>query len=172
MCGPSERVSSSDSELSLNGSNTPQRHSMCSDQEDGDRSTQSPSPEEANTELAANQSDDSGVGATKSDAVSQELTSLPDSVMQGLDQGTVDDPPSVEVKTKPAPVPAPRLSFRITDQLPLLPTEDTDTNSVILETSESRDGVSSHNPPGFLYKVCNTEVFAVRDVLFGIRSSG
>ncbi|XP_037534612.1 bridging integrator 2b isoform X2 [Nematolebias whitei] len=152
MCGPSECVGSSDSDLSLNGSNTPQRQSVCSDHEDGDRSTQSLFPEEADAELAANQSDDSGVGATKSDAASQELTSLPDSAMQGLDEGTVDDPPSMEVKTKPAPVPAPRLSFRFTDELPLLPAEEMETNSVNLETWESRDGVSSHNPPGFLYK--------------------
>ncbi|XP_017293180.1 bridging integrator 2b isoform X2 [Kryptolebias marmoratus] len=158
-CVPSERVSLSDSDLSSHSSNTPKRQSVCDDHEDGNKSAHSQSPEEAEAELATNQSDDSGVGATKSDAASQELTSPPDSVdgdaPQGLDQDTVDDPPLEEAKPKPVPVPAPRLSFRSTDGLPRLPVEkqeETEPDSVSLETLEFIDGSGSHNPPGFLYK--------------------
>ncbi|XP_028262048.1 bridging integrator 2b [Parambassis ranga] len=144
---PSKEVSSSDSDLSSTGTNTPQRQSLC-DNESSDRSTRSQSPEEAEAELAANHSDDSGVGVPKSEPASQEMTNPSDSTdsdaPQSPDQDTVSDPPSGE--TKPAPVPAPRVSFHSTDRQPLIHAGGQE------EPEESGDDSSTHNPPGFLYK--------------------
>ncbi|XP_072238997.1 bridging integrator 2b isoform X2 [Leuresthes tenuis] len=160
----SKHVSSSDSDLSSSGTNTPKRKSICNN-ENSDGSSQSPEEVEAEAEvvmeaeLATNQSDDSGVGVPKSDAVSQEVSSPSDSTesdaTQSLDQGSGGDPPSEEADTKPPPVPAPRVSFHSTDNRPLLPAkeqEEMKEASVSLETSESTDDSSSYSPPGFLYK--------------------
>ncbi|KAM4740510.1 bridging integrator 2b isoform 2-T2 [Anableps anableps] len=157
---PSKSVSSSDSDLSFSGINTPKRQSVC-DNENSDKSTHSQSPEdlEAEAELATNQSDDSGVGVPKSEAANQDLSSPSDSAdgddVQSLDQGAVGNPPS----EAPTPVPAPRQSFHATDQQPLLPAkeEDKTETSDKPETSEPRDDLSSQNPPGFLYKAVATE---------------
>uniref|UniRef100_A0A1A7YIF2 Bridging integrator 2b n=1 Tax=Iconisemion striatum TaxID=60296 RepID=A0A1A7YIF2_9TELE len=144
---------SSDSDLSSSGTNSPQRRSVCD--ENSDKSSRSRSPEEA--ELETKQTD-SGLGVPKSETTSQELSSPPESeggdASQGLDQDAVGGPPSEEAKPKPAPVPAPRLSFHSTDGRPLLPATDPETEetSVNQETLESRDDSTSHNPPGFLYK--------------------
>lgn len=92
----------------------------------------------------------------------EEVPDSGDDATRGLDQGAEDDQPSKEVNTNPAPVPAPRLSFHSTDRLPLLPAEkneESETDLVNLETS--RDGLNSHNPPGFLYKVGSTKMIQV-----------
>uniref|UniRef100_A0A3B4ZZJ6 Bridging integrator 2-like n=1 Tax=Stegastes partitus TaxID=144197 RepID=A0A3B4ZZJ6_9TELE len=155
----SKSVSSSDSDLSSVGTNTPKRQSVC-DNEGSDGSSESRGPEEAaaaaeeEAELATNQSDDSGVGVLKSEAASQEASSPSDSgdsnAPQSPEQDAVNDSPSEEAKTKPPPVPAPRRSFRSTER-PLL----ADQKEGMEETSsnpESEEDSSSHNPPGFLYK--------------------
>ncbi|KAF7208798.1 bridging integrator 2b isoform X1 [Nothobranchius furzeri] len=145
---------SSDSDLSSSSTNSPQRRSVCD--ENGDKSTRSQSPEEA--ELETKQSD-SVPGVPKSEATSQELGSPPESeggdTRQGLDQDVVGGPPSEEAKPRPAPVPAPRVSFRSTGGRPLISPsnqEKTAEASVNQETSESREDSTSHSPPGFLYK--------------------
>uniref|UniRef100_A0A8D3B5F3 Bridging integrator 2b n=1 Tax=Scophthalmus maximus TaxID=52904 RepID=A0A8D3B5F3_SCOMX len=86
---------------------------------------------EAEAEHAANQSDDSGVGVPKSEVAGQEVTA------------------------KPAPVPAPRISFRCTDRPALLPAEQQEETKEALanqEMAESANDSSSHSPPGFQYK--------------------
>ncbi|XP_076597386.1 bridging integrator 2b isoform X2 [Chaetodon auriga] len=170
----SKDVNSSDSDLSSSGTNTPKRQSVC-DNESGDGSAGSQSPEEvtaeavaeveaeaeaeAEAELATNQSDDSGVGVPKSEAASQEVSNPSDSAdsdaPQSPEQDNVSDPPSEEAKPKPAPVPAPRVSFRCKDRHPLLRAEgqeETEEASAKQETADSGDDSSPDNPPGFLYK--------------------
>lgn len=163
----SKDVSSSDSDLSSSGTNTPHRQSVC-DNENSDRSTGSESPEhaeaaaETEAEHAATQSDDSGVGVPKSEAANQDVTSPSNSAdsdaLQSPDQDTASDPtPPEEVKTNPAPVPAPRQSFHSTDKPPLLAAKEQDEmEEGTQETTESGDDASPHNPPGFLYKVHNS----------------
>ncbi|KAM4588108.1 bridging integrator 2b isoform 2-T2 [Odontesthes bonariensis] len=163
----SKPVSSSDSDLSSSGTNTPKRQSTCNN-ENSDGSSQSPEEAEVETEveteaeagLLTNQADDSGVGVPKSDAASQEVSGSTESdATQSLGQGSVGDPPSEEADTKPPPVPAPRVSFRSTDGL--LPAQEQEQEQqqeeeeeapVSPETAESGEDSSSHNPPGFLYK--------------------
>ncbi|XP_059186263.1 bridging integrator 2b isoform X2 [Centropristis striata] len=165
-------VNSSDSDLCSSGTNTPQRQSVC-ENENSEGSTGSQSPEEveveveadavaeAEAELAANQSDDSGVGVPKSDGASQEVSNpsdSADSVPQSPEKETVSNLPTEEAKPKPPPVPAPRLSFRSTDRPTILPAEEqeeleeTEDASDNQETTDSGDDPSSQNPPGFLYK--------------------
>ncbi|XP_035799219.1 bridging integrator 2b isoform X1 [Amphiprion ocellaris] len=169
----SKSVSSSDSDLSSTGTNTPKRQSVC-DNEGSDRSTRSQSPEEAQAapeaeaELATNQSDDSGVGVLKSEAASQEATSPSESAdsndPQSPEQDATNDPPSQEAKSKPAPVPAPRRSFRSTERLlPANMKEETEEASEKPETAGSEEDSSSHNPPGFLYKGVALESHAASD---------
>ncbi|KAG7243023.1 hypothetical protein INR49_016789 [Caranx melampygus] len=159
----SKDVNSSDSDLSSSGTNTPKRQSIC-DNDNRDRSTSSQSPEvaeeeeeaaaeaEAEAELATNLSDDSGVGVTKSEAVSQEVSNPSDSAdsdaPQSPEQDAVSDPPSEEAQTKPPPVPAPRLSFHASDRSALLPAEkqeEATAASVSQDTAESGDDSSSIN---------------------------
>ncbi|XP_060926043.1 bridging integrator 2b [Limanda limanda] len=162
----SKDINSSDSDLSSSGTNTPHRQSVC-ENENSDRSTGGHSLEEveeqevaeAEAELAGNQSDDSGVGVPKLEAVSQEVSNPSDSADSDAsptpEQETLVDPPSEEVTPKPAPVPAPRLSFRCTDRPPLLTAdqqEETQEATSDQETAESKEDSSSHSPPGFLYK--------------------
>ncbi|XP_062250741.1 bridging integrator 2b [Platichthys flesus] len=162
----SKDINSSDSDLSSSGTNTPHRQSVC-ENENSDRSTGGQSLEEveeqevaeAEAELAGNQSDDSGVGVPKLEAVSQEVSNPSDSADSDAshtpEQETLMDQPSEEVKPKPAPVPAPRLSFRCTDRPPLLTAdqqEETQEATSDQETAESKDVSGSHSPPGFLYK--------------------
>uniref|UniRef100_A0A8C9ZXD3 Bridging integrator 2b n=1 Tax=Sander lucioperca TaxID=283035 RepID=A0A8C9ZXD3_SANLU len=151
----SKDVNSSDSDLSSSGANTPKRLSVC-DNDNSDRSTGS----QTEAELATNQSDDSGVSVPKSEAGSQEASNpsdSADSAPQSPEQENVSDPPSEKAKPKPVPVPAPRVSFHSKDRPPLLPAkeqEETDEEaSVNQETADSGHDSSSHNPPGFLYKV-------------------
>ncbi|XP_037639513.1 bridging integrator 2b isoform X1 [Sebastes umbrosus] len=167
----SKDVNSSDSEFSSSGANTPQRQSVCGDENGDDRIAASQSPEEveAEAELATNQSDDSGVGVPKSEAASQEVSNpsdSADSVPESPEEENVSDPPSEEAKPKPPPVPAPRVSFRCTDRPHLIPaaeqeeTEEASDNQETAEeasdnqekASDSGDDSTSHNPPGFLYK--------------------
>ncbi|XP_035008845.2 bridging integrator 2b [Hippoglossus stenolepis] len=162
----SKDINSSDSDLSSSGTNTPHRQSVC-ENENSDRSTGGQSLEEveeqevaeAEAELAGNQSDDSGVGVQKLEPVSHEVSNPFDSADSDAshtpEQETLMEPPSEEVTPKPAPVPAPRLSFRCTDRPPLLTAdqqEDTQEATSDQETAESKDDSSSHSPPGFLYK--------------------
>ncbi|XP_043978247.1 bridging integrator 2b [Gambusia affinis] len=159
---PSESITSSDSDLSSSGVNTPKRQSVCDD-ENSSKSTRNESPEDLEAELATNQSDDSGFGVPKSEAANQELSSPSDMAdadnVESLDQGAVGTPSSEEAKPEPLPVPAPRQSFHSTDQEPLLPAEGDDQMETLdnPETTEERDDLSSQNPPGFLYKAVATE---------------
>lgn len=156
----SKDVNSSDSDLSSSGTNTPKRESVCDD-ESTDRSSGTQSPEEAEAELATNQSDDSGVGVPKSEAASQEVSNPSESAdgeaLESPEQENVSDPPSEEAKPKPVPVPAPRISFRSTDKRPLLTKQaEREETAVNQEAADSGDDSSSHNPPGLLYKVHST----------------
>lgn len=171
----SKDVNSSDSDLSSSGANTPQRQSVC-DNESSDGGAESQSPEEAEPEPEAevqleaeaeaegeqttSQSDDSGVGALKSEGVSQEASEPSDcadgEATQSPELEEASDPPSEEAKPKPPPVPAPRVSFRSTDQRPLLSAAkpEKEETSADEEDHDSGDNSSTiHNPPDFLYKV-------------------
>ncbi|KAJ4919677.1 hypothetical protein JOQ06_026325 [Pogonophryne albipinna] len=134
---------SSDSEFSSSGSNSPQRQS----------------------------SDDSGVGVPKSEAANQEVSEPCDAAESELqeeedeekDEEEVEEvvseaPSSKEMgKPKAPPVPTPRVSFHCTDKPPLLPAkkqeEETEEASDNQEKADSGEDSTSHNPPGFLYKV-------------------
>lgn len=173
----SKDVNSSDSDLSSSGANTPQRQSMF-DNESSDGGAESQSPEEAEPEpepeaeveveaeaetegeQTTSQSDDSGVGALKSEGVSQEASEPSDSTdgeaAQSPELEEASEPPSEEAKPKPPPVPAPRVSFRSTDKRPLLSAAkpEKEETSADEEDHDSGDNSSTtHNPPGFLYKV-------------------
>ncbi|KAL6111441.1 bin2 [Pungitius sinensis] len=92
----SKDVNSSYSDLSSSGTNTPKRHSV-SDPEASDRCTGSQSLEEAEADMAANQSDDSGVGVPKSEAASHKVSDPSDSAghsLQSPQQEAVSDPAS------------------------------------------------------------------------------
>ncbi|XP_062419799.1 bridging integrator 2b isoform X2 [Pungitius pungitius] len=89
----SKDVNSSDSDLSSSGTNTPKRHSV-SDPEASDRCTGSQSLEEAEADMAANQSDDSGVGVPKSEAASHKVSDPSHSAgrsLQSPEQEAVSD---------------------------------------------------------------------------------
>ncbi|XP_061544454.1 bridging integrator 2b [Phycodurus eques] len=148
---------SSDSDLSSCGTNTPSRRSVCVS-EPGDRSTSESLDEvEVEAELSTNQSDD--FGSPKSEVASQETSGPSDCAGDAPDIPEQDDneseTPSEEAKTKSAPVPAPRVSFR-SEKCPLLPAkeeqEEVEGASDIKETAWSGDDCDSHYPPGFLYK--------------------
>lgn len=177
----SKDVNSSDSDLSSSGTNTPKRQSVC-DNEGSGRSTRSQSPEEADekavaeaaadaeAELATNQSDDSGVGVPKSEEASQEVSNPSDSAdsdaPQSPEQEKVSDPPSEEAKPRPPPVPAPRVSFRSTDNRPLLTAveqEEIEEAPVCQETAGSGEDSSTDNPPGFLFKGVAVESHAASE---------
>lgn len=149
---PSKSVSSSDSDLSSSGTGSPKRQSLC-DNDNSDRSdTSSQNPEAAAaSEPAESQSEDSKEGEPKSEAAaSQEITDPSGSA--GGDAPHKDaesDPTSEEANTKPAPVPAPRVSFR-SNESPLLPAKEQED---LDEGLESGDDSGSPSPPGFLYKV-------------------
>lgn len=152
----SKDVNSSDSDLSSSGINTPKRQSVCDN--DNGSTDRGQSPEEAEAvaeaELATNQSDDSGVEVQKSEAASQDVANP----LESADRDAEQSPPSEESKPKCAPVPAPRISFRSTDKPTLLPAkeqEDSEEESERQEATESGEDSSSHNPPGFKYKVHN-----------------
>lgn len=175
----SKDVNSSDSDLSSGSSNTPKRQSVC-DNESSDGGSGSHGPEdeeaeakaeaeaeaeaelevEAEEEQATSQSDDSGVEALKSEAASQEVSNPSDSAdseaAQSPEPENVSDPPSEEAKPKTAPVPAPRVSFRSTDRRPLLKAAKVEKEEMAANQEAEPDpgeDSSTHNPPGFLYKV-------------------
>ncbi|XP_035486468.2 bridging integrator 2b isoform X1 [Scophthalmus maximus] len=166
----SKDVNSSNSDLSSSGTNTPKRQSVCgSDRSTGVQSVEEEEEEEeeealavageAEAEHAANQSDDSGVGVPKSEVAGQEVCNPSDAAdsdaLHTPEQETVGDPASEEVTAKPAPVPAPRISFRCTDRPALLPAEQQEETKEALanqEMAESANDSSSHTPPGFQYK--------------------
>lgn len=116
---------------------------------------------EAEGEQTASQSDDSGICALKSEGASQEASKPSDSgdgeAAQISEPEETSDPLSEEAKAKPPPVPAPRVSFRSTDQRPLLrtPKAEKEELTVDQEDHDSGDNPSLNNPPGFLYKVCS-----------------
>lgn len=165
----SKDVNSSDSDVSSSGSNTPKRQSAC-DNDNGDGSSgsreeaeeevgaeaepQKEEEEDEEAELATNQSDDSGVGVLKSYTAVQEVASdcAEGDPPQDLEQEQGVPPPSEEARTKPAPVPAPRNSFRSTEGRPLMTAKQQETSEEE-STADSGDDSSSINPPGLLYKV-------------------
>ncbi|XP_022601264.1 bridging integrator 2-like isoform X3 [Seriola dumerili] len=123
---------------------------------DADAAAEAEAEVEAEAALATKQSDDSGVGVAKSEAASQEVSNPSDSAESDAphspEQEAVSDPTSEEVEPKPAPVPAPRLSFHSTDACPLLPAEEQEETKEAPVNQETGDDSSSHSPPGFLYK--------------------
>ncbi|XP_041836154.1 bridging integrator 2b [Melanotaenia boesemani] len=148
---PSNQVSSSDSDLSSSGTNTPKRKSVCNDS-DGSTHSLSPEESEVEAELAAHQSDDSGVGVPKSEAVSQEVASESTDATQGLDRDSEDGPPSEEAEAKHGPVPAPRVASQSTDRSSVISAEETEEDSGSQLPSEPEHDSRSQDPPGFLYK--------------------
>lgn len=159
----SKDVNSSDSDLSSSGVNTPQRQSVC-DNESSDGSAESQSPEEAEVEEEADggehmtsQSEDSALGALKSEGSNHEESEPSDSAngdaAQSPEPEEASDPPSEEAMPKPAPIPAPRASFRSTDQRPLLTKAEKEETPSDQEDLDCGDNCSTQNPPGFLYKV-------------------
>lgn len=183
----SKDVNSSDSDLSSTGVSTPQRQSVC-DNESSDGGADSQSPEEAEVASEAEEkaeekaeeeaeeevdeeaeeeaegdqttspSDDSAVGALKSEDPNQE-ESQPSQYANGdaaqsPEPEEASDPSSEEAKPKPPPVPAPRVSFRSTERplLSVAKAEKEETSSD-QEDHDSGDNCSVHPPPGFLYKV-------------------
>nr|XP_040060428.1 bridging integrator 2b isoform X1 [Gasterosteus aculeatus aculeatus] len=195
----SKDVNSSDSDLSSSGTHTPKRQSV-SDPESGDRCTGSQSLEEAEADVASNQSDDSGVGVPKSEAAghkvshpsgsaesplqspeqedvsdptsespeqkdvsdptseSPEQKDVSDPTSESPEQEDVSDPVTEEVRPKPAPVPAPRISFRRAER-PLLVPKEQNEESLHPETEDS----GTKNPPGFLYKAVAVESHAASE---------
>lgn len=166
----SKDANSSDSDLSSNGANTPQRQSVC-DNESSDGGVESQSPEEAEVEAeveeeaegeqTTSQSDDPAAGALKSEGTNHEESEPSDSASgdaaQSPEPEEASGPPSEEAKPKAPPVPAPRVSFRSTDQRPLLTKSDKEETASDQEDLDCGDNCSTHNPPGFLYKVrCKT----------------
>ncbi|XP_010766890.1 nucleolin-like [Notothenia coriiceps] len=159
---------SSDSEFSSSGSNSPQRQSVC-EQEETESLNQEEVEVEVEDELAENQSDDSGVGVPKSEAANQEVSEPCDAAESELQEEEKDEeeveeevseaPSSKEEgKPKAPPVPTPRVSFHCTDKPPLLPPkeqeeEETEEASDNQEKADSGEDSTSHNPPGFLHKV-------------------
>lgn len=161
---------SSDSEFSFSGSNSPQRQSVC-EQEETESLNQEEVEVEVEDELAENQSDDSGVGVPKSEAANQEVSEPCDAAESELqeekdeeevEEEVVSEAPSSKEMGKPKapPVPTPRVSFHCTDKPPLLPakeqeeeTEEASEASDNQEKADSGEDSTSHNPPGFLYKV-------------------
>lgn len=138
--GSSKHVASSDSDLSLSGTNTPKRQSVCT----SNPSTTSESPEEAEAELDTNQSDDSDKAVSTSDQEASAPCEAADSPVQDA----VSGPPAEEAKSKPAPVPAPRISFHSANRGPVQSVEEMEPASADQDTSESADNSSAHNPPG------------------------
>lgn len=134
-------VNSSDSDLSSSGTNTPQRQSVS----DNENSTKSTAGSTEDTE--ANHSDDSGVGVPKAEAAQSSVSDVADS--PGQDK--TSEPPADEAKA--APVPAPRVSFCSTEQCALLPAKHQQDSEEEPDADGSGELSSSHNPPGFLYKV-------------------
>lgn len=168
----SKDVHSSDSDLSSSGANTSQRQSVC-DNESSDGGAESQGPQEAEIEPEAeeevkekdaeeektSQSDHSAAGALKSEGENQEESEPSDSangdVAQSPEPEEASDPPSGEARPKPPPVPAPRVSFRSTDQRPLLSVAKAEKKETPFdqEDLDSGDNCSVNHPPGFLYKV-------------------
>ncbi|KAK5913120.1 hypothetical protein CesoFtcFv8_002934 [Champsocephalus esox] len=160
---------SSDSEFSSSGSNSPQRQSVC-EQEETESLNQEEVEVEVEDELAENQSDDSGVGVPKSEAANQEVSEPCDAAESELqeeedeeevevEEEVVSEAPSSKEMGKPKapPVPTPRVSFHCTDKPPLLPAKEQETEEASeasdnQEKADSGEDSTSHNPPGFLYK--------------------
>lgn len=178
MNDSSKDGSSSDSDLSSSGGNTPKRQSACDHEnghgsqeeveEEGGEVSEAQEEEEAHAEaeLATSQSDDSGVGVLKSDAAGQEAMSTFDSAEGDRPQDPQEekgaeppseeeqgaDPPSEVAQPKPAPVPAPRVSFRSTERHHPMTAKQREASPE--ETAaDSGDDSMFPNPPGLLYKV-------------------
>uniref|UniRef100_A0A8C7XKY9 Bridging integrator 2b n=1 Tax=Oryzias sinensis TaxID=183150 RepID=A0A8C7XKY9_9TELE len=155
---PSKRSSFSDSDISSSSTNTPKRESMC---ENEDESVQS--PQESEPEPTASQPEnlesEAPVEKTESQEVEGSSGSSDGTTTQTLDQVTADDPTSNEAETKPAPVPAPRLSFRASDSRSALLPQDEEQEEAeeTFESPEPTEDSISHNPPSFLYKAVAVE---------------
>ncbi|XP_068450615.1 bridging integrator 2b isoform X2 [Clinocottus analis] len=91
------------------------------------------------------------------DSESLEKEHVNDPASESLEKEHVSDTASEEAEPKPAPVPAPRLSFRCTNRPALLPARVEEL--VHQETNDS----SSLNPPGFLYKGVAVESHAASE---------
>ncbi|KAM6946908.1 bridging integrator 2b isoform 1-T1 [Lycodopsis pacificus] len=115
----------------------------------------SESPEQENVSDPTSESpEQENVSDPTSESPEQENVSDPTSESP---EQNVSDQASEEAGPKPAPVPAPRISFRCTDR-PLV-TKKQDDESVQQQTEDS----SSHNPPGFRYKGVAVESHAASE---------
>ncbi|XP_068567933.1 bridging integrator 2b isoform X2 [Cebidichthys violaceus] len=113
------------------------------------------SPEQENASDPGSESPEQDVSDPASESPEQDVSDpAPESPEQD-----VSDPAPEEAGPKPAPVPAPRISFRCTDRPALLVAKKQDEESVQQETDDS----SSHNPPGFLYKGVAVESHAASE---------
>ncbi|KAM4625159.1 myc box-dependent-interacting protein 1-like [Polymixia lowei] len=159
---PKDVIISDSDDLSSGSANTPKRQSVC-DSENSDGSAGSESVEGSEPEAGMSQSsDDSGVGGPRSEVTSQEAAGPPDSAEsdapQCPEQENTADPPLQEDKTKPPPVPAPRLSFNSSDRgsLPAVKAsqveEKVEESSPDQKTDDPGNESDSQNPPGYLYK--------------------
>ncbi|XP_076028111.1 bridging integrator 2b isoform X2 [Genypterus blacodes] len=152
---PSKEANGSDSEdLASSGTNTPKRQSACDD-DISDGSARSDEPEGA--EPTTNQSNDSGMGVPQPEVRGQEVSepSEPSEAPPppAPEQEDTGDAPPEEVKVKPPPVPAPRVSFRCTERPSLVPApareEQEEAEAAALDQETDSD---TQDPPGFLYK--------------------
>ncbi|KAK7898983.1 hypothetical protein WMY93_019836 [Mugilogobius chulae] len=139
---PSEQAEdaahSSHSDLSSSGSDTPHRQSVC-EQENSDSSSGTDTAAQTETEAQTQPEKDSEEGAPKEEVPAADASEAQDSV---------SDAPAEEVKAKPAPVPAPRLSFRRADRPPQPPKQ------------EQLDPKDSTNPPDLSSKAVVLESHA------------
>ncbi|XP_075952793.1 bridging integrator 2b isoform X2 [Anarhichas minor] len=127
----------------------------------------SESPEQQNVSDPTSESPEQNVSDPTSESPEQNVSdptsespeqNVSDPTSESQEQN-VSDPTSEEAGPKPAPVPAPRISFRCTDRPVLLVTKKQDEELVQQQTEDS----SSHNPPGFLYKGVAVESHAASE---------
>ncbi|XP_057700795.1 bridging integrator 2b [Corythoichthys intestinalis] len=154
---PTQIGVSSDSDLSSCDNSTHHRQSVCVS-EPSDRSTSESLEEvEAEAELSTNQCES---GVSKSEVSSEESAIPSDCALSDAphipnQEDNASEAQSEEVKTKNAPIPAPRRSFR--SEKDLFPSamenqEETKGDFDTKMSAGSQDDCDGQYPPGFLYK--------------------
>lgn len=161
----SKDVNSSDSDLSSSGNNTPQRQSLCDNDNSDSSSSSSGNHSMTDAQTAAEpeppttHSEEAEEEAPKTEAVSLEepapAPSADSSDAQTLSQDNVGEAPAEEVKAKPPPIPAPRVSFRRAERH--LPCPEKQEQLGQKETSATTTSEDSTYPPEFLYKAVALE---------------
>lgn len=160
----SKDVNSSDSDLSSSGNNTPQRRSLCdndnSDSSSGNHSmTEAPTGAEPETSAALSEEVEEGAATTEDVTQAEDVPAPALSTNSGEEQSPPQDDvaeaPTEEAKPKPPPIPAPRLSFRRTERHPPRPVKREQSEQK--ETSAAATSEVSTYPPEFLYKAVALE---------------